>query len=59
METVKAKYLDCYVIEYMIYESKCPKCGAAGEHHIEKDAAFFRKQMKCHKCKYEFITESE
>jgi hypothetical protein len=59
METITAKHTDGYVIEYMIYESKCPKCGAVEEHHIEREAEFFKKQMNCHKCKHEFIAVSE
>ena len=59
MELVEAKYQDEYSIKYIVYESKCPKCGALEEHHLEAEAKFFKKQMKCYKCEHVFMCESE
>lgn len=59
MRTVQAKMTGEYIKEYIVYESTCPNCGSTEEHHLNKEAMFFIKQMRCYKCKAEFIVENE
>ena len=59
MKTISAPEKDRYIIEYIVYEYNCPNCGATYEEHIEAEANFFKKEVKCYKCNCIFIAESE
>ena len=59
MDKITIKQVDDFTVKYLVFKYYCPKCKAGGEVHIEEEAAFIKKLIKCHKCTYEYIIESE